>query len=184
MSFDTYQCPQCGAMMTQSGADMNTARYRCGSCGFMKSVSLTEQGNTEYEQKKSDLLARVRLGFVDWRVTQWTSLQKDLLNFISRYEAARSDIQLQMGVVACITSGFQLLDDEKYKQCKLLFKITEKMYKQQMKMLKQQSDAKLYESVSDYKDLRAKYKKCRNDYRNTKLTWKVVFFLFKKFVFR
>ena len=166
--------------MTQTGADANTARYRCGSCGFQKSISFNEKSNTEYEQKKSDLLARIRVGFVDWRVTQWEALHKDLVDFISRYEVAQSDIQLQMGVIACITSGFQLMDAEKYKQCKLLFKVTEKMYKQQLKMLKQQSDAKLYESVSDYKDLRAKYKKCRNDYRNTKLIWKAVFFIFRK----
>lgn len=166
--------------MTQTGADLTTARYSCSSCGFMKAVSIGDQGNTEYEQRKSDLLARVRIGFVDWRVMQWASLQKDLLDFISRYEAARGDIQLQMGVVACITSGFQFVDDEKYKQCKLLFKVTEKIYKQQMKQLKRQSNPKLYESTSDYKDLRAKYKKCRNDYRNTKLIWKAVFFVFKK----
>ena len=76
MSVDTYQCPQCGATMTQKGADMNTARYRCGSCGFMKSVSLGEEGNLEFDQRKSDLLARVRLVFVDLRVTQWDSIQK------------------------------------------------------------------------------------------------------------
>ena len=170
--------------MKQSGADMNTARYRCVSCGFIKNVSLGEQGNAEYEQKKSDILARVRIGFVDWRVTQWDNLQRELLDFISRYEAASSDIQLQMSLVACITNGFQFMDAEKYKQCKLLYKITEKMYKQQLKMLKKETDTKLYESVSDYKDMRAKYKKCRNDYRNTKLLWKAVFFVFKKALFQ
>ena len=183
MAGDTHQCPQCGAIMTQKGADMNTARYRCGSCGFIKSVTLGDEGNVEYEQRKSDLLSRVRLGFVDWRVTQWESIQRELLDFIGRYEAARSDIQLQMSVVACITNGFQMMDAEKYKQCKILFKVTEKIYKQQMKMLKQQTNSKLYESVNDYADLRAKYKKCRNDYRNTKLMWKTVFFIFKKVAF-
>ena len=169
--------------MIQSGADLSTARYRCRSCGFMKTVPLSDHGNAEYEQKKCELLARFRLGFVDWRVTQWTSLQKDLLEFMSRYEEAESDIRLQMGVIACMTSGFQLLDDEKYKQCERIFKATEKMYKHQMQMLKQQSDARLYESVSNYKELRVKYKKCRNEYRNTKLLWKIVFAIFKKCVF-
>ena len=183
MSVDTYQCPQCGATMMQKGADMNAARYRCGSCGFMKSVSLGEEGNLEFDQRKSDLLARVRLGLVDWRVTQWDTIQKELLDFIARYEAARNDIQLQMCVVACITNGFQMMDADKYKQCKILFKVTEKIYKQQMKMLKQQTDSKLYESVNDYADLRTKYKKCRNDYRNTKLMWKTAFFIFKKIAF-
>ena len=182
MTLDTYQCPQCGAVMSQTGADLNAARYRCGCCGFMKSVSLND-GNTEYEQKRSDILCRIRVGFVDWRVTQWQTIQRELLDFISRYEAARTDMQLQMGIVACITNGFQTMDAEKYHQCKRLFKVTEKMYKQQLKILKKQSDTKLYESVSDYKDWRAKYKKCRNDYRNTKLIWKAVFFVFKKVAF-
>jgi len=54
------------------------------------------------------------------------------------------------------------------------------MYKQHLKVLKNQADPKLTESVNEYKELRAKYKKCRNEYRNTKLAWKAVFFVFKK----
>ena len=129
------------------------------------------------------LLGRIRSGFIDWRLTQWETLHRELVDFISRYEEAQLDIQLQMGVVACITNGFNFMDAEKYKQCKVLFKVTEKMYKQHLKILKQQADAKLTESVNEYKDLRAKYKKCRNEYRNTKLAWKAVFFIFKKLAF-
>ena len=174
------QCPQCGSAMEQTGADMERAYYKCGSCGFKKIVSMNSTDNAEFEQKKSDLLSRIRLGFVDWRVTQWGSLQKDLLDFVGRYEAAKNDIQLQIGIVACITGGFQTMDSEKYKQCKVLFKITEKIYKQKLKELKKQSNSKLYESVSDYKELRSKYIKCRNDYRNTKLIWKIVLLVFRK----
>lgn len=177
---DTNQCPQCGGLMTQNGADMTTIRYRCPSCGYFKTVQLMEEGNAVYSQKRSDLIRRIRLGFVDWRVTAWDRLYQEIIDFISCYEEAQNDIQLQMSIVACITRGFNMMDAEKYKQCKTLFKVTERMYKQHLKTLKRQSDAKLYESVNDYKESRAKYKKCRNEYRNTKLAWKAVFFVFKK----
>ena len=183
MVCDTYQCPQCGALMTQTGADATTARYKCDFCGFIKLFSLTDQSNAEFLQKKSDFISRINLGFVDWRVTQWDSLHRDLLNFISRYEIAKDDIQLHLGLIACLTSGFQVLDKEKYRQCKIIFKFTEKMYKQQLKMLKKQADTNLYKSVNEYKEMRAKYKKCRNEYRNKKLVWKAVFFVFKKMSF-
>ncbi len=49
--------------------------------------------------------------------------------------------------------------------------------------LVKQAEPALTESVSDYQDSRDKYIKCRNEYRNTKLAWKVVFFVFKKVLF-
>ena len=178
-------CPTCGAIMTLQSLDKSSVCYKCDFCGQILHNEISdEQGDLLYSYKKSELIRRIHMGLVDWETTQWHILYKEIIDFIGRYEAAKTDIQLQIGVVACITSGFQLLDDEKYKQCKLLFKVTEKMYKQQVKMLKQQSDTKLHESVSDYKDLRAKYKKCRNEYRNTKLIWKAVFFVFRKAAFQ
>ena len=56
------------------------------------------------------------------------------------------------------------------------------MYKAKLKILKKQMDPELYDSVSDYKESRAKYKKCLNQYRNTKLAWKLVFTVAKKFI--
>ncbi|MBE6585864.1 MAG: hypothetical protein E7645_04965 [Ruminococcaceae bacterium] len=180
---DTNQCPQCGSLMIQTGADATSIRYRCPSCGYLKAVQLTEEGNALYAQKKSDLLRRIRLGFVDWRVTEWDRLYQEIVAFISCYEEAQSDIQLQMSIVACITKGFNMMDAEKYKQCETLFKVTEAMYKRHLKTLKEQNDAKLYDSVTDYKESRVKYKKCRNEYRNAKLARKAVFFAAKKIVF-
>ena len=180
----TIQCPQCGSFMSQTGADLTSIQYRCVACGYADSVPLTDNGNVVYMQKRSDLLTRLRLGCVDWRVTSWDRLYQELITFISCYEEAQTDIQLQMGVVLCITRGFNMMDAEKYKQCKLLFKFTEKLYKQHLKTLKLQADAKLLETVSDYKKSRIKYKKCRNEYRNTKLMWKALFFVCKKIVLR
>lgn len=183
MIVGTYQCPQCGASMSQVGASATAAQYKCGFCGFMKSVEL-DGGNAEYEQRRAMILSRVHGGMIDWRVTQWESIQRELVDFISRYDEAKDDIRLQISIVACITSGFQVMDAEKYKQCKVLYKTTEKMYKAHLKSLKKQADAALSESVNDYKELRSKYKKCRNEYRNTKILWKTVFFLFRKLAFQ
>ena len=56
------------------------------------------------------------------------------------------------------------------------------MYTAHLKTLKEKMDPALYESVNDYQESRAKYKICRNQFRNTKMAWKAVFFLLKKFV--
>lgn len=180
------QCPQCGGPVVQDGADLTTIYYRCAACGTLTSVPITDDGNGDgnavYAQKKREIMGRLHKGFLDWRLTQWDRLYTELSDFIIRYEAAQHDIQIQMGLLACITRGFNMMDAERYKQCRTLFKITEKMYKHHLKALKAQMDPSLYDSVSDYKESRAKYKKCLNTYRNTKLAWKAVFFVVKKFV--
>lgn len=181
---NTYQCQQCGDILVQVGADGNCARYRCKSCGFIKSVEISDGNNAEMSQKRAELISRVRLGIIDWKTTQWSTLQKDIVQFITNYETMKNDIELQIGIIACLTHGFNLMDADKYKQCKNLFKVSEKLYKQSMKSLKVKADTTLYNSVTQYKEQRAKFKKCRNDYRNTKLAWKAVFFVAKKFVLR
>ena len=182
MSVGTYQCSQCGASMTQVGASATAVQYRCEFCGFVKSVELTDDGNAVYEQRRSAILSRVRTGMIDWRVASWEAMERDLVDFLSHYDVAKDDIRLQISLVACITNGFQVMDADKYKQCKVLYKATEKMYKAHLKQLKVQANTALTESVNDYRELRAKYKKCRNEYRNTKLLWKTVFFLVKRVV--
>lgn len=178
----TKQCPVCGSPLEEKGADLQYAFFRCVSCGNEVAVALGDDPNASYALRKRDMLSRLNEGMVDWRVTQWERLHLDLTDFISRYDAAQLDIQLQIGLVACLTKGFNTLDAETYKKCKVLFKTTEKMYKVHLKTLKAQMDPALYESVSDYKKSRARYKVCRNQYRNTKMAWKGVFFLIKKFV--
>lgn len=168
--------------MNQQGADMQYAFYLCPGCGREEAIPLGDDPNATYALRKRDLLIRLNEGLVDWRVTQWERLHLDLSKFISSYDAANLDIQLQIGLVACLTKGFNTLDADTYRKCKALFKTTEKMYKNHLKTLKAQVDPALYESVIEYKKSRAKYKACRNQYRNTKLAWKAVFFLLKRFV--
>ena len=175
-------CPICGTPMKEKGADMQYAFYHCPGCGNDASIPLGDDPNAAYALRKRDLISRLNEGMVDWRVTQWERLHLDLSDFMGRYDAAPLDIQLQIGLVACLTKGFNTLDADTYRKCKALFKTTEKMYKNHLKTLKAQADPTLYESVVEYKKSRAKYKACRNQYRNTKMAWKAVFFLLKKFV--
>ena len=176
------QCPVCGNFLEQKGADMKFAFYRCVACGHELAEPIGDDAEAAYALRKRDMLTRLNAGLVDWRVTQWDRLHLDLVDFINRYEVAQLDIQLQMGLVACMTKGFNTLDAETYKKCKILFKTTEKMYKMHLKTLKEKMDPSLYESVNDYQESRAKYKACRNQFRNTKMAWKALFFLLKKFV--
>ena len=182
MATNTKQCPICGSLLKEEGADATMAYYRCPGCGDRTQVPLGEGGRADMAMRKRELLGRIRAGFIDWRVTQWDRLHMDLVDFSSRYDEAQMDIQLQMGILACMTKGFNSIDAEKYQQCKKLFKFTERVYKQQLKVLKKQMDPSLYESVNDYKDARVKYMKCRDEYRSTKLAWKLIFFLLKKAV--
>lgn len=181
MAIQINQCPMCGGPVNQEGADKDNVYYRCMACGHLSSVA-NEGTNNECIMQKRELLGRLREGLVDWQATRWDVLHRDIHDFLNRYETEQGDIQLQMGIIACITRGFNTLDDQRYKQCKNLYKITEKMYKSYEKELKAQYNAELNEKVDGYKTSRKKYLHCRNQYRNTKLMWKAVFFVLKKLV--
>lgn len=169
--------------MKQEGADSSFIYFKCHACGNTDQIAIGEGGidaNAAYALSKRELTGRLSAGLLDWRATQWDRLYTDLTKFLNDYDDAKKDIQLQMGLVACITRGFNLMDAEKFEQCKKLYKLTERMYKAHLKFLKTQTDPALYETVSEYKESRAKYKKCLNEYRNTKLAWKALFFVLKK----
>lgn len=180
MTTDVTKCPVCAGPMNQEGADAEVAYYRCVACGHLATVKMKTDDNTAYALGRRELTGRVREGMIDWRLAQWDQLYADLQSFINRYSVAKYDVQLQMDLIACLTKGFNVMDAEKYKQCKIMYKQTERMYKNQLKMLKTQRDEAMAESVETYADLRKKYKACRNAYRNTKIMWKIAFSLLKK----
>lgn len=178
------KCAQCGAKMKQVGMEGSVALYHCPCCGYDATVTVAVDANSEYLVKKTELLSRCMNGIADWKTTSWDYLRKDLLDLMSRYEDARSDIRLNMAVLACNTHGFHYITAENYKECKVTYKLTEKLYKVTLRSLKQKPDVKMTEQVEDYKQNRALYKKCRNDYRNTKIAWKIVFSVFKKLLLK
>lgn len=177
-------CPVCGGLFEQQGADLKNIYYKCVFCGHTEVEAVKEdEANIVFEQTKRELLGRLRSGFIDYRVTQWDQLHKDLVDFTNRYEQVSKDLQFQMAIIACLTKGFNIMEAEKYAQCKNLFKISNKMYKQQLKELKQKAeDPSLSETIEEYKQYRSKYIKLRNQYRNTKMAWKILFTILKKAV--
>ena len=178
------KCPQCGAKMNQVGAEGNKALYHCTCCGHNATVTLSADDNADYLVKKGELLSRSFRGITEWKTTSWDYLRKDLLDFMGRYEDAKSDMRFHMALLACITNGFHYITAETYKECKTIYKLCEKLYKTKLRELKQKPDVTATEQVAEYEKNRALYKKCRNDYRNTKIAWKIAFTVFKKLLLR
>ena len=178
------QCPICGGVLSQEGMDETTVYYKCVACGHMSTAPIEDVGNAECILKKRELITRIKLGVNDWQSAQWDRLHMDLQDYLVRYETEQTDLQLQMGLIACITKGFNVLDQDRYRQCKNIFKMTEQMYKSHQKVLKSQVNVELSDSVNNYQVFRTKYIQCRNEYRNTKLMWKVLFFVLRRLAFR
>ena len=100
-----------------------------------------------------------------------------------RWLQERNDLQFRMAIIACLTSGFNRMDHEKYRQCKGRFKAADKMYRLSLKRLKMQiSDPELSDSIEDYQTSRAKYVLLRNEYLQTKTMWKMVWNIAKMFL--
>ncbi len=169
--------------MKQAGMQNDSVRYHCSSCGCDSFFKITAENESIYQVKKNQLIGRLDAGILNWQTTSWDYLKKDILELRANYEAAKTDIHLNMGIIACLTYGFHDINAETYKECKHIFKIAEKIYKNEQKALKKQADKKMHEDVVAYKEYRKQYKKCRNEYRSTKLMWKLVYMVAKKVIF-
>lgn len=167
------RCPNCGFIMVQKGATAGKLLYHCKGCGSDIYEDISEDGLSAYAMQRAELLTRVSQSLLGCDVGQWDYLRRDIVDFIGHYEQAHQDIHLQMAIVACITKGFHTMDGEIYKQTKLIFKVTEKMYKAHLKAIKREGHGQI-EDVAQYEENRVLYKKCRDEYRNTKLMWKIV----------
>ena len=183
MADSDYRCKRCGAMMAQMGQEGNKVRFHCKSCGYNDFVTMSSDDNSNYWHERSELLSRIRNGIFDWQTASWDYLRKDVIYFTGKYEAARSDIYFKIALVACVTEGFHSMDTERYRQCKIIFKATERIYKEYLKdpnptakFAKQTGNS----DMTDYEEYRDLYKRCRNEYRNGKIWWKIIFFFAKK----
>ncbi len=178
----SVKCDRCGSFMKQVGAEGQTVLYHCSACGANATVSVAADGNTELIAGKTELLVRVSTGIAAWETTQWDYLKRDLLDFMARYPDVKSDFRMQMALLATITHGFHYVTEETYKECKTVYKLTDKLYKCMVRAMGDVPDPGAVESSEEYKKNRALYKKCVNDYRNTKLAWKLAFSVVKKLV--
>jgi hypothetical protein len=141
----------------------------------------TEQ-NAVYWHARQELLHRVKMGVMDWQAASWDYIAKDIVAFMGRNERASNDVSFKMATIACITHGFRNMSKEKYKECAAIFKMTERSYKKYVKTSDEDCGFENTEDVNSYRDYRKMYKKCRNEYRNTKMLWKVAFFFAKKII--
>ncbi len=185
MNNNDRRCSRCGSVMVQTGSEHQKVAYSCKCCGYKEYVTMASDDNSAYWEKRSEILGRVRKGVIDWKVTQWQYLRDDILKFTASYEAARKDIYFMMGIIACLTKGFHDMNSDEYKECKRIFKITEKVYKKYRKdpLASEHFASETGSSgIVEYEDYRKLYKTCRNEYRNTKLVWKAVFFVAKKLI--
>ncbi len=175
-------CPVCRGKLIQTGAERGIVTYKCRNCQHQLSVVLQADNNVEYWQKRSQILGHVRQGIMQWESTRWESLLKEVQKFMASYEDARGDIYFVIAQVACMTSGFHNMKSEKYKECKQLFKITEKVYKSYCKTHTADVSTTGNDGFTEYEEYRELYKKCRSEYRNEQLLWKAVFFFTKKLI--
>jgi hypothetical protein len=171
------RCEGCGGVLKYLRSDSYNSYYECPCCGEQFSFSVASEGgvNLIFENAKNELLGRLRRGFEDWRVTQWDQLYRDFIDFTNAHVQLQNDLQFQMAIVACLTKGFNSMDAETYQQCKILFKVTDEMYKAQLKALKAKAkNPALSETIGEYEASRAKYVKLHNDYVNSKMPWKLI----------
>ena len=178
MNTSDQRCAACGSIMTQTGSFEGQVQYKCKSCGRTETVALAAEDNSVFQIKRADLLTRTAKGVLDWKITQWDTLRRDLQDFLGHYDEARGDIHLHMAIIACVTYGFHNMNTEVYRESKHIFKMTERIYKQHRKLLKKTGGG-IITNVERYEEYRTMYKSCRNEYRNTKLAWKLVFSILK-----
>jgi hypothetical protein len=171
------QCKACGGILQYTGSDSRNSYYECPHCGAQETVTIASQGgvNLAYEKTKQELMSKLQRGFENWTLTNWDHLYKEFVDFICSHDYLQNDLRFQAAILACMTHGFNFMDENKYKSSKALFKVTEKMYKQQVKNLKKNGfNAALSESVKEYESCRGKYIKVQHDYINGNMSFRLV----------
>ena len=179
-------CPICASIMKQTGGAHGYVRYHCPSCGNDIYDELKTDENYEYWRKRGELLGRVKEYILEnASAYQWEHLSKDILSFTTHYPEANVDIYFTMALIACYTNGFTDMDNDKYKKCKVMFKVTEKVYKRYCKenfakdrFSKETGD----EGFTSYEDYRTRYRKLWYEYQSNKLAWKIIFAMGKSFI--
>ena len=184
MNLDKKKCKDCGGTLIIKRFDKERIYYECAHTGdeYEYVFQSPEEANYYMESVKQELFAKLRKGFIDWQVTDWEQLKKDFDNFIIQHKELENDLQIKMAVIACVTKGFNTMDAEQYRQSKIDFKIVDRMYKARLKELRTQMKSPvLSNSMEDYKISRARYVALRNEYLQTKMMYKLLWSVLKKF---
>ena len=188
VSMDGGKCSACGGQLVFVRCDRHAVYFECSADGHRERYTFASRDEAEgyLNAAKQEMIGRIRAAVSDWQAAQWERLEKDLVDFINRHAPLEHDIELQIARIACLTSGFNMIDDQKYKACKVRFKIMDKIYKSELKRLKKISKKpELSETMEGYQEARAKYLKLRNQYLEQKFLWKILFSvtkLLRKFI--
>lgn len=185
MNLDKKRCAACGGIVSIRHFDRECVYFLCNACGKEDTYTFANEEESQFymDEAKQALFGRLREGFIDWQVTNWSDLYKDFTAFLDEHPEFENDLQFRMALIACITDGFNRMDHQKYLQCKGRFKAADKMYRFSLKQLKMQiSNPDLEDSIEDYQTSRTKYVQLRNDYLQTKTAWKAVWKIAKMFL--
>ncbi len=185
LNLDKKTCEMCGGDLAITHFDMNRLYYKCEHCGDETVYAFKSAEEAEFyaNELKRELFFRLREGFSDWQRTNWDELHKDFIQAINKQPELEKNLQIQMGLIACLTKGFRQMDDVNYQQCKRLFKIVDKTYKQRLKALRAQAkNPVLSDSIQSYQMSREQYVALRNEYLQTKKIYKLLWSLLKYFL--
>ena len=188
MNVERRQCNECGGKMRIDHMDKNGIYLECLHCGNGEFYVFQSDEEAQYYREETllVLMGRLRAGFWDWEKMNWTQLYKDFIALINQQPYLEEDLQVQMGLVACLTKGFQSMDAESYRQCKILVKFVDKRYKQRMRLLKAQMKRTpaLSDAMCGYRVSRNRYAQIRNEYLQTKRVYKMLWSAVKKLIFK
>ena len=144
----------------------------CGACGARACYSFRSEEEAERYviNANREILIRVYSGLVNWELTQWDLLHRDIVKFISAHPYVTNDIRFQMARIACMTRGFHIMDEDIYHACQSRFVVTEEIYKGLVKFSKQQlSLPRKLDDLEDYDRARINYKHLRDMYQAEKI---------------
>ena len=120
MNLDKRKCSACGGSVSIQRFDTNGIQFMCEACGKEDTYTFENEDEAKYymDEAQQELFGRLREGFIDWQLTNWDQLFKDFMAFLDEHPEFGGDLQFRMALIACLTSGFNRMDHEKYRQCK------------------------------------------------------------------
>lgn len=165
-------CKSCGGKLVFQYCDGKRIYSYCSACGCRTCYSFRNEDEAEQYMRNEnrEILIRVYSGLVDWELTQWDLLHRDIVKFISNHPYVANDIRFQMARIACMTRGFHIMDEDIYHSCQSRFIVTEEIYKGLIKFSKQQLTLpRKFDDLEDYDRARINYKHLRDMYQAEKI---------------
>ncbi len=169
-------CPHDGSELNIMFCEKGYVYFKCVGAGHKVVYKFrdAEEEETYLAIAKHEIITKLNDSIADWEHAHWKDLRKELSDFVARYPHFENDIQIRMGLIACETKGFNMIDAETYQRCKALFRVIDHVYRYEMKLLlKESQNPDVPQTLNDYAEHRKQYLHLRNLYFQTKLTLKI-----------